>query len=81
MELGALVMSELPVHNTEGRRWVGMAARPQLNEDGSRRMGANGKQLWQSLTEWKTREAGERFSAAVIAAIEEKHPGATDPGE
>ena len=81
VELGALRISELTVHNSSGKKWVGMPARPVLNQDGSPKRDDRGKTAYASLLEWKTRESGDRFSVSVIAAIEEKHPGATDEGE
>jgi hypothetical protein len=36
-----------------------------------------GKQRYMSVLEWKTRESGDRFSEAVISAIEDEY-GALD---
>ena len=81
VELGALRMNELTVHASSGKKWVGMPARPVLGNDGQPQRDQRGKVRYASLIEWKTRGAADRFSASVIAAIEEKHPGATDEGE
>lgn len=81
VELGALILNELPVHVTQGREWVGMPSRPRIKEDGSRIMDARGRPAWDNLAQWKTKEQGDRFSASVVAAIKEQYPTALDEGE
>ena len=75
--LGALKMSDLTVHASHGKRWVGLPARPVLGQDGKPQTDDKGKVRYAAILEWDNRDTGDRFSEAVIQAIEREFPGAT----
>jgi len=53
-----------------------MPGKPQIDREG-KAIQKDGKTQYSPVVMWATKEAGERFSASVIAALDEKHPGAT----
>lgn len=77
IKLGALRIHDVAVHTKDKRSWAQLPAKPQINADGSARKNQDGKIQYSPLIEWETREASDRFSASVVAALEESHPGAT----
>ena len=49
-----------------------------LETDGSVYRGTDGKPKYTPILEWTNRDTSDRFSSAVIAAIEQDHPGDTE---
>ena len=80
IQLGSLRMNEITVHVSNGRKWAGLPARPVLGADGAAQRDDRGKMTYAPLLEWENRAMADRFSAAVVAAIEDQYPGATDKG-
>ena len=65
-----LVINEVAVFQGNGRSWAGMPGRAMLAADGTAMRDVNGKQRYVPLLEWTSREASDRFSEGVIAAIQ-----------
>jgi hypothetical protein len=76
LQLGALTISDCPVHETAGRKWVGLPSKPMIDGDGNAKRDDAGKLRYAPLLQWATKAASDRFSDSVIAALEEKHPDA-----
>ena len=74
----SLKISDIAVHAANGRRWAQLPARPALNTDGTARRDENGKIQYIPLMKWLDRDASDRFSEGVIAAIEREYPGTVD---
>ena len=74
----SLIMSDVAVHCSHGRRWAQAPAKPQLDRDGIAKRDPTGKVAYVPVIEWADREAADRFSEAVIAAVEREYPGATE---
>jgi hypothetical protein len=67
-----MVIKECTVHHKDGREWIGLPGRPQLDRDGTPRKDPNtGKLLYSNVIEIPDREARERFQAAALAAVHE----------
>jgi hypothetical protein len=47
-----------------------------VTSDGTVRRSNDGKMLYTPVLEWETREASDRLSVSVVAAINEAYPGA-----
>jgi hypothetical protein len=79
IKLGAaLKISDVTVHRHEsGKAWASFPSKPIINADGTIKKGDNGKAIYQPILEWDSKASADRFSEAVLAAIEEAHPGAT----
>jgi hypothetical protein len=46
----------------------------ELDRDGKRRTGINGKAIYSPLAEWRDRALADRFSAAVVAVLRTRQP-------
>lgn len=77
IEMGALRVSDVAVHRKNDRAWAQLPAKPQIQSDGTVRRNHEGKAQYTPVIEWTNRDSSDRFSEAVIAAIEEQHPGDT----
>ena len=74
----SMIISDVAVHCSHGRRWAQPPAKAQLDKDGIAKRDEKGKVAYVPVIEWTDRDASDRFSEAVIAAVEREHPGATE---
>jgi hypothetical protein len=70
-----LRVREISIHESHGKRWAGLPARPVLTADG-RHSVLNGKKQYASLLEWKSRDLSDEFSRRIIQLVQERHPEA-----
>jgi hypothetical protein len=70
-----MIFHDVTVHEKEGARWASPASKPVIGRDGTN-VTRDGKLAYQSVVSFATKEARDKFSAAVVAAIEDTHPGA-----
>jgi hypothetical protein len=75
-----LRIRELTVHESHGRRWVGLPGRPQIDRDGAARRDDRGKVAYRPVLEFIDRETGDAFSARALEALLERYPRAFDEG-
>lgn len=73
----ALKISDVSVHASNGKRWASLPSKPQINKDGVVLKDDSGKVKYTPIVSWTEKDAADRFSEAVIAAIESAHPGDT----
>lgn len=73
-----LIMNDVAVHCSHGKRWAQLPSKPLLDREGNPKREASGKLTYVPILEWTDREASDRFSEAVIAAVEREHPGQTE---
>ncbi len=59
------------VHEKNGRRWVQLPARPQLDKDRNLVRDENGKIQYAKILDFDDREVADRFNAAALKAIED----------
>jgi hypothetical protein len=78
IRVGALVIKDVTLHSSNGRRWAGLPAKPRMSQGGEIMKDERGKVLYTPVLEWSNRETADRFSNAVIAAVEREHPGDLD---
>lgn len=71
-----LVLSDVTVHASGGRRWAQPASKPQVGKDGVALKDSNGKIKYTSVCEFID-EGRDQFSLGVIEAVEREYPGAT----
>jgi hypothetical protein len=68
-----------PVHEQNGKRWVGLPARPWLDRDNQLvRDPDTGKAKWQPIITFDSRDILARFSDAAVAAVATYDAGAFD---
>ena len=59
------------VHEKNGRRWVQLPAKPQLDKDRNLVCGEDGKVQYAKVIDFDSREVSDRFNAAALKAIED----------
>ena len=69
-----LHINECPVLNGAEGVWASLPAKPQLDREGRRRMGFDGKPVWQDVLAWRSRRLQQAFSDRVVALVREAHP-------
>lgn len=69
-----LYIEDISIHHKNGRRWAILPSTAQL-ENGQQRV-KDGKAQWKTILRWRDRELADRFSDALIEAIQSQHPGA-----
>jgi hypothetical protein len=66
-----LVLRDCALHERDGKRWISLPSRPQLDSEGRHRKDpATGKALWLPVVEIKGKAERERFQAAALAAVD-----------
>lgn len=80
VEFDGLVISQVGIFAKDGSRWAQLPSEIQRDRDGAIIKDDRGKPKYKSPLKWRNRELQERFSGALIAAIEAKH-GAIGGGQ
>ena len=62
----------------DGKWWVSPPSKPRIGRDGQQMRDASGKPQWSPVVSFVSREVGNRWSDAVIAALRLSHPHALD---
>ena len=75
-----LRIREATVHESHGKRWVGLPAKPQVTREGTVRRDERGKTAYSPVIEFTDRATRDAFSERAIAALLEKFPRALDDG-
>ena len=74
----ALIMRDVAVHCSHGKRWASPPSKPILGTDGMQKKDEKtGKAAFVPIIEWADRETSDSFSEGVIAAVEAQYPGDT----
>jgi hypothetical protein len=81
LEQTHLRIHDCAIFEKNGRRWVMLPGRPMIDRDGVALRDEDGKPKYARILEFDTREAGDEFSRACIAAVLERFPAAFDDGE
>jgi hypothetical protein len=63
-----LIISDIAVHQKDGRRWAQLPARPQI-KDGVAVTDAGGRVQYFPVMAFETRDVANAFSSAVVAAV------------
>jgi hypothetical protein len=64
-----LTIKEVAIHEKNGSRWAAPPAKPQSRDGAVVKDATTGKVVYTPIVELGSREARDRFSAAVIAAV------------
>ena len=73
-----LKISDVPVLISNGKACASLPSKPQIDKDGQHKRDFNGKPVYAAILEWRDRDLGDRFSAAVVALIHAEHPDDLD---
>jgi hypothetical protein len=71
-----LRISDLTAHEKNGKRWIGLPAKPQIDRSGNVRRDERGKVAYSPVLEFVDRETRDAFSARVIQSLLEFAPSA-----
>jgi hypothetical protein len=67
---------DLTVHESHGKRWIGMPGKPQLDRDGIVRKNERGKVAYTPVLQFTDKATLDAFGARVVAALLEFAPAA-----
>jgi len=66
-----LILRDCALHDRDGKRWVALPSKPQIDADGPQRKDSpTGKPQWTPVVEIKGKAERERFQNAALAAID-----------
>ena len=77
VEMG-LRIREASIHQSYGRRWVGLPAKPQIDREGRLRHDDRGKTAYVNILQFTDKATSDGFSERAIAALLEAYPRAFD---
>ena len=70
LDPSGIVLRDCTLHQKEGRDWIGLPGRAQIDRDGQvRKDPTTGKVLYAPVVEIPDRDARERFQQAALAAV------------
>jgi hypothetical protein len=67
---------DLTVHESHGKRWIGLPGKPQVTRDGQVKRDDRGKIAYSPVLEFTDRETRDAFSARVIESLLRRFPNA-----
>jgi hypothetical protein len=73
VELNGLIIDSIGIFERDGARWSQLPSEPVRGSDGAILKDDRGKARYRSALKWRSRDLQDRFSAAVIEAIERRH--------
>jgi hypothetical protein len=72
-----LTIHDVTVCASSGKAWASLPSKPMIDRDGQvLRDRETGKVRYAPILEWADRQTADRFSGAVVEAVEARHPGA-----
>ena len=73
-----LPIIDVPVLIGAKGAWATLPSKPELDSEGRRKRDINGRPTDAPVFEWRTRDLANRFFDAVVAAVQQAHPGDLD---
>jgi hypothetical protein len=73
-----LRIKEASVHQSHGKRWIGLPAKPQIDREGRVRHDDRGKTLYTNVLQFTDKTTSDAFSERTIEALVEAFPRAFD---
>jgi hypothetical protein len=64
-----LTLNDCSLHEMNGKRWIGLPSRPQLDAQGRQRVDDVGKKMYAPTVEIH-KDTRERFQSAALAAVD-----------
>ena len=69
-----LIVREVTVHEKNGKWWVGLPAKAQIDRDGQVIKNEVGNIQYAAILNWRDRDLADRFSDTVVALVRVAHP-------
>lgn len=73
-----LVITDIPICTSHGKSWAALPSKLMVDRDGQPMVDSAGKRKYVPILSWSDRETSNKWSEAVIALVNEAHPGALD---
>jgi hypothetical protein len=73
-----LRIKEATVHQSHGRRWIGLPAKPQVDREGRARHDERGRTAYTSILQFTDKTTSDAFSDRAISALLAAFPRAFD---
>jgi hypothetical protein len=70
-----MVLSDVGIHYDSGKYWAAVPSKAMISRDGTLIKDVNGKIRYAPIISFASKELRDKFSQAVIAAVESSHPG------
>jgi hypothetical protein len=70
-----MIVADIGIHTDSGRVWASPPSKAMLNRDGATIRDDAGKVRYSPIITFASKELRDRFSAAIVDAIETAHPG------
>ena len=70
-----VIFHDVGIYGKDGTRWASPPSKPMLGRDGAQ-IKRDGKPRWTPVVSFAAKEVRDKFSGAIIAAIEAAHPEA-----
>ena len=74
-----LHVRDCAVHESNGKHWVQLPARPQLGQNRELVREANGRVRYATILAFDSTEAASEFNDAALKALSDYDPGITEP--
>lgn len=71
-----IVFHDVSIHRKNESTWASPASKPQIDRNGQHMKGRDGKALWLPVVSFSDKETRDRFSEAVLTALQASHPQA-----
>jgi hypothetical protein len=71
-----LTIHDLTIHESNGKRWIGLPGKPWVDKDGNVKRGDTGKILYAPVLEFTDKETRDAFAARVLASLLTRFPHA-----
>jgi len=65
-----LVIHDVAIHERDGKRWIGLPSKPQLDRDRNTIKNEAGKVQYTPVVEFGSRKVADAFSARVLEALD-----------
>jgi hypothetical protein len=65
-----IVLRECSLHEKDGKRWIGLPSKPQLDPEGRHRIDTAGKRMYVPIVEIAGKDERARFQQAAVAAVD-----------
>jgi len=70
-----MIIADVAVHVTEGRPWASPPSKAMLDRNGAALRDEVGKVRYSPIISFASKDLRDKFSAAIIDAMEAAHPG------
>jgi hypothetical protein len=74
-----MVLHDVSVHRKNDATWASPSSKPKIGRDGTVIKDADGKISYAPIVSFTTRDQRDRWSSAVIEALQASHPEALVP--